>query len=142
MRKYTIAIIILLFPMICTGQVNTKGQFPYILEETEENIQYLVEITRENSANKGDDFFLEFQVYNESKSRNLSISGRYKMHVIPQGDSYCTKIRMYSKTICENGEVVGHGHPSGEWSKCGNTFREVLDYYFKHKSMVKTMPKK
>ncbi len=67
--------------MICTGQVNTKGQFPYILEETEENIQYLVEITRENSANKGDDFFLEFQVYNESKSRNLSISGRYKMHV-------------------------------------------------------------
>ncbi|MFV0329889.1 MAG: hypothetical protein ACK5KL_08740 [Dysgonomonas sp.] len=142
MKKYIIvAVVAILIPLVC---LYLKRQHLCILEKDEKKILYLMSLVRDDNKPQvgANEFYLQFTTYRKSRSQGYDMSDNYIMHVIPQGDSYCTKILLMSSTLYDKGENVGHAHPTGEWSDCGNAFMDVLNYYFKHKSKIKVIPKR
>jgi len=123
---------------------NMRQEFinSYIIFETEEYIERLENIYRDDRKNYGDlpfigkdDFFICFEINRQKKQQNAGSSDRYWLHVIPDNNDYKTKIRLESESFYFE-EHNGHGEVISEWTDGGEFGTLVLNCYLTHQSEI------
>lgn len=149
MKKYITLTLVVIFAILLFGSIyyikkkkeNLK-ECPFVLCETESEIEYLTHIHRIDRKNSeylpyigADDFFLCYHRIWCYKESNL-VEGSYTMHVIPDSiNGYKVKTRLDKRCVYYDNGIVEHSEISGEWHDA-NDLDEFLNYYFTHKSQI------
>jgi hypothetical protein len=113
----------------------------FIISETEEYIERLSNIYRDDRRNYGDlpfigkdDFFIHFDITRKEKQGNAGSSRSYYLHVIPDNGNYKMKSLLESESFYF-GEEAGHSYILIEWFD-DESWAFVLEFYFEHQSKI------
>ena len=145
---FVLIVTMTIFPQCNAQQTNKDSNMRQefinsnIISETEEYIERLENLYRDNRKNYGnlpfignDDFFICFDINRQNKQQNAGSHNHYWLHIIPDNNDYKTKIKLGSSTFYFEG-YDGHKEIRSEWTDGGELGTLVLNYYFAHQSTI------